>query len=130
MFLFLILFLFLQVFSQSQSNVDRNIQLRSDIRSILEEKDTTEISLNILVNFEWDKAFLFIPYTSYMDIEETIGTKFMGSTDQFIGEYYLLIFLNNDKVVHYVELPYEPKLSIEQQRYLTPTDDLIKIERE
>lgn len=130
MFLFLFSFLLLQVFSQKQNDVVENIEeVEQQFYTIENNKYINEIRLNTITDFEWEKAFLFIPYTSYADIEESLGVKYKISIDQFMGEYYLLIFLNHDKVVNSTLLYFEPKLSIGNKRYLTPTDDLIRIDR-
>ncbi len=130
MFLFLVAFLLLQGFSEADRNVNTKVDLPTDIRSSLEDEKVSEMNVHSMVSFIWEKAYLFLPYTSYKDIEKTIHAKFKGSTNQSTGEYYLLVFLNDDKVVHDLQLPYGLEFSIGEQEYLTPSDDVLRIERQ
>ena len=115
----------------SQSGVQHNTGLEKAIYSVVGDKDKSEIDLKLLTTFDWDKAFLFTPYSTQEGIEEQLGTDFKSSSN--IGardDIYLLVFLNNNKVVQYAEIERQGgDFSIGEKGYLTPSDDMIHIER-
>jgi uncharacterized protein YxeA len=125
-----ILLLFLLV-GCSQSNVQHNIDLEDSIYSIVEDTNKSEISIKSLTTFEWDKAFLFAPYSTQEGIEEQLGTDFEDPSNiNMRDDIYLLVFLNGDKVVQYIEIERQGSdFSIGEKGHLTPSDDVISIER-
>lgn len=89
----------------SKDNVQRNTDVEDSIFSIVGDKDKSEISIKSLTKFDWDKAFLFTPYSSQEGIEEQIGTDFGDPSNiNMRDDIYLLVFLNGDEAVQYVEI--------------------------
>jgi uncharacterized protein YxeA len=125
-----ILLLFLSV-GCSQSNVQHNKDLEDSIYSIVEDKNKREISIKSLTTFDWDKAFLFSPYSTQENIEEQLGNNFKDPSNiNTRDDIYLLVFLNGDKVVQYVEIKRQGSdFSIGEKGQLTPSDDVVSIER-
>jgi hypothetical protein len=84
-----------------------------------------------LANIDWEKAFLFTPYSTQEAIEEQLGVHFQDPSDiAWRDDIYLLVFMNNEKVIQYVEIDrLGADFSIGEKKYLTPSDDLIMIER-
>ncbi|SDN94809.1 hypothetical protein [Bacillus sp. OK048] len=115
----------------SQSNVQQNTDLEDFIYSIVEDKNKSEISIKSLTTFDWDKAFLFSPYSTQEGIEEQLGTDFKDPSNiNTRDDIYLLVFLNGGKVVQYVEIKRQGSdFSIRKKGQLTPSDDVISIER-
>jgi uncharacterized protein YxeA len=125
-----ILLLFLLV-GCSQSNVQHNTDLEESIYSFLEDKNKREISIKSLTTFDWDKAFHFSPYSTQEGIEEQLGINFKDQSNiNTRDDIYLLVFLKGDKVVQYVEIKRQgTDFSIGEVGQLTPSDDVISIER-
>lgn len=125
-----ILLLFLLV-GCSQSNVQHNKDLEDSIYSIVDDKNKSEISMKSLTTFDWDKAFLFTPYSTQEAIEEELGTDFKDPSNiSMRDDIYLLVFLDGDKVVQYVEIERRGSdFSIREKGHLTPSNDVISIER-
>ena len=115
----------------SQSNVQQNTELEESLHSILEDKSITEININSLTNFDWNKAFLFAPYTTQEGIEEQLGIDFKDPSKIDIrDDIYLLVFLNDKREVHYAEINrHQSDYSIEEKEYLTPSNASINIDR-
>lgn len=115
----------------SQNSVQRNTELEESISSIVEDKNKSEINIESLADFEWDKAFLFTPYTTQEGINEQLGVDFKDPSDINIrDDIYLLIFLNDDKVVQYAEINRQQSdFSISKKEHLTPSNASISIER-
>lgn len=115
----------------SQNDVQRNKDLENSIQSILKDNSQKEIRVNTLTNFEWEKAFVFTPYTSQGDIEDKMGLDFKDPSNlEMRDDIYLLVFVNGDKVVQYVELDRQTSdFSFGEKGQLTPENDVIGIER-
>lgn len=113
------------------SNVQENTELGESIHSTIVDVSNNEISLKSLTDFEWEKAFLFTPYSSEEEIEKYLGVKFNDSSNiRMRDDIYLLVFMNEEKVVQYVEVEHQGvNLTIGEKDYLSPSDDLIIIER-
>lgn len=113
------------------SNVQHNKDLGKSINSIVIDKNNSEISLKSLTSFDWEKAFLFHPYTPQENIEEQLGVNYNDPSGiDLRDDIYLLVFMNDEKVVQYVEVERQgADFTIGEKKYLTPSDDLINIER-
>ncbi|WP_391117153.1 hypothetical protein [Psychrobacillus sp. L3] len=100
-----IIFSLLLLVGCSQSSVQQNTELEESIYSIVEDKNISEININSLTNFDWDKAFLFAPYTTQESLEEQLGVDFKDPSNIVMrDDIYLLVFLNDNKVVNYAEI--------------------------
>lgn len=126
-----IIFSLLLLVGCSQSSVQQNTELEESIHSILEDKSITEININALTNFDWNKAFLFAPYTTQEGIEEQLGIDFKDPSKIDIrDDIYLLVFLHDKREVHYAEINHQQSdFSIGGKEYLTPTNASINIDR-
>ncbi|MGD6958522.1 hypothetical protein ACQCWA_12645 [Rossellomorea aquimaris] len=115
----------------SQNSIQHNTDLEESIYSIVEDKSKREVSIKSLTTFDWDKAFLFTPYSTQEGIEEQLGTDFKDPSNITArDDIYLLVFLTGDKVVQYVEIERQGSdFSIGEKGYLTPSNDVISIER-
>lgn len=113
------------------SNVQENTELGESIHSTIADVSNNEISLKSLTDFDWEKAFLFRPYSTEEEIEKYLGVKFNDSSNiRMRDDIYLLVFMNEEKVVQYVEVEHQGvNLTIGEKDYLSPSDDLIIIER-
>ena len=109
----------------------RNADLEDSIHSIVKDENKSEIKIQSLTNEDWDKAFLFTPYSTEKGIEEQLGTKFNDKSYIFLrDDIFLLVFLYEDKVVQYAEIKrHGSDFSTGNKNYLTPSDHLILIER-
>jgi hypothetical protein len=126
-----IFYILLIQFLAGCSNVSHNTGLEKSIFSIVEDKNNSEIRINSLTTFDWEKAFIFTPYSTQEGIEEQLGVNFNDPSDiDWRDDIYLLVFLNDDKVVQYIEVDRQgADFTIEEKKHLTPSDDLITIER-
>ncbi|MGE7595655.1 membrane lipoprotein lipid attachment site-containing protein [Peribacillus frigoritolerans] len=124
-------YILLILFLAGCSNVPHNTGLEKSIFSIVEDKNNSELRLNSLTTFDWEKAFIFTPYSTQEGIEEQLGVNFNDPSDiDWRDDIYLLVFLNDDKVVQYSEVDRQgADFTIGEKKHLTPSDDLITIER-
>ncbi|WP_234396931.1 hypothetical protein [Bacillus massiliglaciei] len=109
-----------------------NKELEKSFSSIVEEKSKNEIDVKSITNFDWEKAYLFTPYTPQESINEQLGVDFHDrSSIDYRDDIYLLVFLHDDKVVQYAEMDRQQTadFSIGEKEYLTPSNASICIER-
>ncbi|WP_036688762.1 hypothetical protein [Paucisalibacillus globulus] len=113
------------------SNVQHNTDLEISILSLVENNSNNDISLNQMTSFDWEKAFLFTPYSTQKEIEKQLGVNFNDPSNiNMRDDIYLLVFMNDDKVVQYVEVErHGADFTIEGNEYLTPAEDRIIIDR-
>lgn len=109
----------------------RNSNLEDAISSIVLDETKNEISVNSLTDFDWEKAFLFTPYFPETDMKEMLGTEFFNlSCIDYRDDIYLLVFLKEGEVVQYAEMErHSTNFSLGEKKHLTPTDNVISIQR-
>ncbi|PMC33876.1 hypothetical protein CJ195_26005 [Bacillus sp. UMB0899] len=130
--IFFVLLLLLLLTGYSILNkVPHNVELGKSINSIVENVNNTEISIKTLADFDWDKGFLFTPYSTQKGIDEKLGVHFKDPSNiDWRDDIYLLVFMEDDKVVQYVEIDRQgADFKLGEKEYLTPSDDVIIIER-
>lgn len=117
--------------SCSQSVGIHNKVLEKSISSALEKESVKEIDLNTLTDFDWDKAYIFTPYTTQETINKQLGVKFKDPSNiDYRDDIYLIVFLGKNKVVQYIEIPTKyGYLSNENKDGFTPSDAILKIKK-
>jgi hypothetical protein len=124
-------FIILMLLLAGCSGVQHNTELEKSISDIVENKDNNEIALDSLASFDWEKAFLFTPYSPQEYIEEQLDVSFNDpSSIDFRDDIYLLVFMNEGEVVQYAEVErHGSDFTIGEGEFLTPAEDVITIER-
>jgi hypothetical protein len=119
------------------TDVPHNAEVKNAVASIekdLSRHEEKEIHLNALTDFDWDKAFLFSPYTPQESIDETLGVAFKDPSGiDYRDDIFLLVFMKDDQVVQYAKLDcqqisdYVIEFSTGGKEYVTPTNDALFI---
>ncbi|MBD8036914.1 hypothetical protein H9635_09170 [Solibacillus sp. A46] len=129
-----VLFSLLLLMGCNDSSEKRNTELEEKLNSsiiMVSDNSTSAHYIDSFVDFKWDKAFLVQPYTTQTDLEKQLGVKFTDPSN--IGtrdDIYLLIFVNENKVVQYAEIErLKTTFSLGDKEYLEPSNDIIYIER-
>ncbi|MBU9711518.1 hypothetical protein [Evansella tamaricis] len=79
------------------------VDKRADEFVVSEEEN--KVDFNALTDFNWDKAYVFTPYTPVDQISETLGEEWNHSTAiSYLDTINLIIFMEDGEVVKYVEL--------------------------
>ncbi|MBB2479410.1 hypothetical protein H5P36_04350 [Bacillus sp. APMAM] len=130
-FIFLICFSLIFLASCSQVVGMHNKGLEKSINSALEKENVTELDFNSLTEFDWDKAYLITPYSDQQTINKQLGVKFKDPANMnYRDDIYLLVFLDNNKVVQYVEIPTKyGQLKHGNKEGFTPSNAIIKIQK-
>ncbi|MBM7602716.1 hypothetical protein JOC75_000686 [Metabacillus crassostreae] len=113
------------------NKVHHNVELEKSIYSIVEDINNTEIRIKTLANFDWDKGFLFKPYSSQKLIDEQLNVHFRDPSNiDWRDDIYLLVFMKENEVVQYAEIDRQgADFKLSEKEYLTPSDDVVIIER-
>lgn len=124
MFFFLII-----LASCSQSTGIHNKELEKSISSAMEKEGVEKIDVNSLTDFNWEKAYIFTPYTTQETISEQLGVNYKDPSNLYYrDDINLIVFLDNNKVVQYVEITRKfGDLLIETDDGFTPLDATLKI---
>lgn len=124
-------FLFVTLLLLIGCSAEQNTELEESINSVIEDENNQEININPLTTFEWDDAHLFAPYATKSGMEERLGLKYRDKSN--IGmrnDIFLLVFVKDDKAIHYAEIKHQgSNLSTEEENNLTPSNDVIYIDR-
>lgn len=127
MFFFLII-----LASCSQGTVNHNKELEKSISSAIEVKGVEEIDLSSLTDFDWEKVYIFGPYTTQEMINEKLGVNYKDpSSIDYRDDINLIVFLDNNKVVQYAEITrkYGDLLIETNDGFITPSDATLKIKK-
>lgn len=111
-------------------DVQHNKTLEIAIDSVVKDKNSSEIELNSLTDFSWDKAYLFQPYSTQEVMSKKMGVIFNDPINlHHRDDIYLLVFLNKVKVVQYAEIDRQRGDFNIEEEYLTNANSKIKINR-
>lgn len=110
------------------NKVNLNTKLEQSIQSG-EKKEKIKIDLHTLTDFDWDKAYIFEPYTDQETIDKQLGVHFKDPSNMKMrDDIYLIVFIQDNKVVQYAEIKSKyGSISMGKREYLTPNDATIEI---
>lgn len=93
--------------NETKENVDFRNTLQIDIQETLGRGDSV-IDLESITDFNWDRLFIFKPYTPIADIDSTLGFKWEEAHSTRIEQsegVNLLVFVDRGKVISYSRIP-------------------------
>lgn len=73
-----------------------------------DNKDPVVVNIAQLTDFDWDRMFVFAPYTDVATVQKTLGYAWEGARISLIDSmdrFHLLVFTKQGKVVKYFEYP-------------------------
>ena len=91
--------------------VNRLNKIKEDValkNTIIEATDkSNEIDFSQITNFEWDKMYIFTPYSTPKDIlsQDGISTRNSQFNIEYLDTINMIGFIKSDKLVAFVELP-------------------------
>jgi len=88
------------------------------------------VTISAATDFEWDKLFIFAPYTSVDKIHEQLGYKWNEAEKTHIdsSEFHLLVFVKNGKVVRHFRVSRRIDFqNLEAGNVFTPGDDTFEV---
>ncbi|GGG15310.1 hypothetical protein GCM10007425_07010 [Lysinibacillus alkalisoli] len=110
---------------QSQHNT-----LAADLQAVIQNPKLEKVELTSMVEFDWQEAYLFPPYTQHNEITSTLGFPFSEQTNVTNSDnIYLLVFLHEDKIIESVDIHRAHCDFTIDSTKLTPDQDTIYIQR-
>ena len=110
-----ILFLVLVILSSCSSRMQNYIQpddLQPKLSAAIEKKRQNNqpvvIQIKSFTDFEWDKFYVFNPYTSAEEVRETLGFDTTLASHSRIKDndsHNLLVFVRDDQVAAFIDYP-------------------------
>lgn len=127
----MIIFLLLLIVACSKNSFSRNTTIEQYFTTVLKQADINQIDLNTVVDFAWEKAYIFQPYTNQEYINEKLGINFKDPSQiGYRDDILLLVFVRNNNVIQYAEIDRQKtNVSIGEKEYLTPSRAVIQITR-
>jgi hypothetical protein len=128
---FSLFLVFVMVVGCNNNGVKHNKDFEKSIYSMVKDRTNKEIEVNSIVDFKWDKAYLFEPYSTEEQFEKQLGVEYedpshISSRD----DIYLLVFLHEGKVVQYAEIDRQRgDFSTGGKEYLSSSEDVLKVVR-
>ncbi|MGG4170049.1 hypothetical protein ABEW00_21605 [Rossellomorea vietnamensis] len=115
----------------SNNDIKRNETFENALSSTVKNQQNKEIEIHSITDFRWDKAYLFPPYTPQESIEKKLGIEFEDPSNiSSRDDIYLFVFLHEGKVVQYAEINRQKAdFTMDGKEYLTPSEDVLKMER-
>ncbi len=74
----------------------------------IQNNNATEIKLNKITNFDWERVCIFSPYTPVTEINTSLGFDWKQADKINLQDdevNCLIVFINNKKVVKYILFP-------------------------
>lgn len=97
-----------------QSDRQEQELLLSKLKAVVESKQRTNeevvLRLKDQTGFDWDRVYIFTPYTSMDQIDKALGHTWHGARSTGIDKldrFYLMVFTSGGKVVHHLRYPVE-----------------------
>ena len=112
-------------------------QLIAQLDSLVEsykKGDVEAISISAITPFEWEKLYLFGPYTTKEHIIEVTGLMDSANVEtkiEFDDDIVLFMFVNENKIVQYMDFHRDPDFdySIQESPY-NPNDAIFLLNAE
>ena len=88
-----------------QPRVDVDSKLSKHFQQLVDQKVET-IDLRKETDFDWTESYLFAPYTSQEELEDTLQANYIGNDGgiETRDDRFLLVFKNGEKIVKAVIL--------------------------
>lgn len=104
-----------------------DVDFRQNVKRLTHGVGSGMIRMNYITTFSWDQLYFFDSETQNKEIQKRLGFTWTEVED--LGDWQkkhdLFVFVENDKVVHYIKFPRkEGKFSIKQP--LTPDNAVFK----
>ena len=93
------------MFMRSQGQIGLAGQIADGIETAV-STNTTQINMTELTDFAWDSVYIFAPYTTAEQINQTLGFTWPEAASSAIinqDDITLLVFVENGRVVDHVE---------------------------
>lgn len=87
---------------------DLELKLVAEIKQKVENKQSDPISIKALTDFNWDKLFIFNPYTPTSLLESALGKEAYKLKEVEMDsreDINLLVFVNEGQIINFIAFP-------------------------
>lgn len=92
-------------------------------KSIIKQyQETGEVNMTVITPFDWDFMFIFGPYVSEKNIEDTLGFDGWDYDGPLHDDLQLILFVRNDKTIQHVTMGRTPDLTIYSGQAYSPNN--------
>lgn len=128
MLCFVVLLLETCVLSGEKQTHDKALEF--SLSEVLLEENTVSVDLQEFVSFAWEEAYLLTPYIPVASVRDITGDdtyedkSYLDRRD----DIYVLVFLTEQDVTHYVELPSSVGITtvdVDREEPITPNNDTL-----
>ncbi|MCM3539064.1 hypothetical protein [Priestia endophytica] len=103
---YILLFMFCLLVGQMLGHKDiRHKELERSLHTAL-QGDVHNVNIASVTDFQWDKAYVFPPYTPVEVMRDELGVQSYKDWSGlgFRDDINLLVFLHGDQIAHYAEI--------------------------
>ncbi|MEC0304406.1 hypothetical protein [Terribacillus saccharophilus] len=102
--------------------------MEDSLNNILKEDSINSIDIGNLISYDWEKAYMFTPYTEEADMKDVLGLKFHDPAGMALrDDIELLVVVKDDSSFEYAEVQLGYGYLMMEEEYLTPKNDVVKI---
>ncbi|WP_179867376.1 hypothetical protein [Terribacillus saccharophilus] len=99
------------------------------LNKLIKEDHSKTIDIGDLITYDWERAYMFHPYTEEADMKDILGLKFHDPVGMALrDDIKLFVVVKDDNTFEYVkvQLGYG-YLIMGEEYYLTPENDVVEI---
>ncbi|RPK15199.1 hypothetical protein [Priestia endophytica] len=129
---YIFLFMFCLLVGQMLGYKDiRHKELERSLHTAL-QSDVHNVNIASLTDFQWDKAYVFPPYTPVEVMRDNLGIQSYKDWSGlgFRDDINLLVFLHGDQIVHYAEMNIKDGHFVQNEELsFTPSHATLPVQR-
>jgi hypothetical protein len=129
---YILLFIFCLLVGQMLGYKDiRHKELERSLHTAL-QCDVHNVNIVSLTDFQWDKAYVFPPYTPVEVMRDELGVQSYKDWSGlgFRDDINLLVFLHGDQIVHYAEMNIKDGNFVQHDSLsFTPSHAILTVQR-
>ncbi|VVM34505.1 MULTISPECIES: hypothetical protein [Terribacillus] len=98
------------------------------LNKLVKEEDINTINIGDLITYDWQKAYMFHPYTEEADMKDVLGLKFHDPVGMALrDDIELFVVVKDDNTFEYAKIQLGYGYLSMDEEYLTPENDLVEI---
>ncbi|PAE07086.1 hypothetical protein CHI12_12970 [Terribacillus saccharophilus] len=109
-------------------SVKHDKELEVSLNKLVKEEDINTINIGDLITYDWQKAYMFHPYTEEADMKDVLGLKFHDPVGMALrDDIELFVVVKDDNTFEYAKIQLGYGYLSMDEEYLTPENDLVEI---
>ncbi len=109
-------------------SVKHSKELEESLNKLIKEDNSKTIDIGDLITYDWERAYMFHPYTMEADMKDILGLKFHDPVGMALrDDVELLVVVKDDNTFEYAKIQRgngDLSMGVE---YITPKNDVVEI---